>query len=188
MSISDKYQRQAIRIGLRGRIRPMSYSSHQQPHFPHQPARSPAPGTGPQPGNYPYQGQPFQGQPVHPQLPTNGMATFSMVIGICSTLMSFVLLFLTFVLAFIPMPLSIVGVVVGIVGLRQIRSRGNESGSGLAWAGIAVNAIAFALQALFLLLAIMLFGFLAWFITTDPFCENSDDPSCLSPTPTTTQP
>jgi hypothetical protein len=90
-------------------------------------------------GQPPY-GQPAYGQPMYgaPQPPTNGKAQGAMWTGIAS-------LVLTFCCAF-PGLAGAVAIVLGVRARREIRqSGGQQSGDGMALAGIITGAIAFVL-------------------------------------------
>jgi uncharacterized membrane protein len=80
---------------------------------------------------------------MQPQKTTNGMAIASFVLGIvglgtCSVT-------------------SILGLILGIVALSQLKKNPNETGKGLAIAGIIISSLIF----LFVLCFLFLFGFAA---------------------------
>ncbi len=130
--------------------------THQPPmHFPQYPPSYP-------PSSPPYYPPPYQAGPAGypgyldpydpyraPAAPNNGLAIGSLV----ASLIGFPLLLSVFLL-----PLCviawIVGIVLGIVAINQIK-RTNQSGRGMAIAGIAVGASGLVLGAIFLLIMLI---------------------------------
>ncbi|MFE3502213.1 DUF4190 domain-containing protein [Kitasatospora sp. NPDC059160] len=98
------------------------------------PAAYPAPGQGPAgaPGAYP--GAPYwQGYPVVPPQPRNGLGTAGMVLGIVGTVLGLVVVL--FWLSWLP---ALLALIFGIIGLGYVR-KGEATNRGVALAGVILG-------------------------------------------------
>jgi hypothetical protein len=127
-----------------------------------QPGPPPPPPYGQQPGSpyQPYGGppSPYGGYPTAPQ--TNGLAIASLVVSLGSVLLC----------CWFP---GIVGAIMGHVARKQIRQQPNQTGEGMALAGIIVGWIAFGLAVLGSILYIVLIVILGvWAESVDCYTDS----------------
>lgn len=134
---------------------PWGQDPQQQPdsggQSPYQPYGAPNPY-----GQSPYGQQPYGGSPYPAPTQTNGMAIASLVVSIVSITVCCGLT-------------GIVGAILGHVARKQINER-NESGGGMALAGIIVGWIGFAIA----LLVIAFYAIIFILAANDPNCSPSD--------------